>query len=460
MGRWERGLGRPARVRAVRIGLFALIYACVPAVAWCAQYAPSADEFALLAYANSARAEQHLAPYVWSQGLGQAARFHSDDEAAHGCDQHNSCNGEEWWRRVQRYYPGWYALGENIGSGADGPRGAHDGWMTSPGHRANILGAYAEFGAGFAYRDEGGGSASLLSTEDFGSSGSSATIPTLPAAAVVPLRAFSQDVREVFVNYYDRAGAAPKAVRALVGSSCINLPRIAGSASNGTYGTTRAFPTDGCVPVVFEAISADGTRHRWPDSDAILVGTGWVSASCADWTTAVPTQDCGGGGSLPTPTPTPTPAAQPTPTPDGTQLNALHVSLKPGQSDSSKGIVQFQAKLPVLTDFDPTATSISIQLRFGQSGDWSKTLPQLCGEKSCLTLNKRATAYHASYGSTTTLSFTRSTSNGRWTVHFTARAQSLDSLGSGVVDLTLSVDGKTFSGSADGQLKQSGLFAG
>jgi hypothetical protein len=463
MGRWERGLGLAFGPRPLRIFLFALTCACVPAVAWSATRAPNADEFALLALANSARASQHLKPFVWNDGLGAAARAHSDDEVAHGCYQHDSCGGQTWWKRIQSYYPAWSALAENIASGGSNPRRMHDGWMASPDHRANILGPYLEFGAGIASLDVGDGSQWLYPTEDFGSTGW-AEIPTLPAAAVVPRLGFDTDARELLVNYYDAGGAAPQAVRALIGSTCVNLPKIAGSATNGTYGTTRTFPTDGCTPVVFEAIRADGTRYRWPASEAILVGTGWVSLSCAERTTAVPKQDCGGASSpIPTPSATPTPVqtpTTPTPTQDGTKLNALHVSLKPGKTNASRGIVQVQATLPMLADFDPTATPISIHLRFGTSGDWSKTLPQLCGDKACLTLNKRGTVYHAAYDATTSLSLTRGKKSGRWTVHFMARSQSVNLLGSGALTVTLSVDGKTFSGSADAELKQSGLFTG
>jgi len=432
------------------------------AAAWCATSARIAaaagEDLALLVLANQDRAAQNIAPLAWNDNLAAAALEHSTDLAAHGgnCpDLHNSCNGQLWYKRVQTYYPGWVALGENVAVSVTDPVTLNDGWMASAGHRANLLDAsFTDFGAAVVLGQTNFGKMAFA-TEDFGSIGmpSKSAYPALPAGSISPLDG-GTEARDLQVTYYDGVGGAPQAVRALVGPNCVDLKLQDGKTTYGTYGVSRQFTGSGCVPVVFEAIRADGVRARFPKSDAILVGVGAGGAYCAERTTAVPTQDCGGGTS-----PTPTPVAQPTPTPDGTQLNALHVVLKHGKSNASKGVVQFQATLPQLTDFDPTTTAISVRLRFGQSGDWSQTLPQLCGSDPCLTLNKRATAYHSSYDSPTTLSLTRSKKNGRWTVHFTARAQSLGTLDSGAVDLTMSVDGATFTGSADGQLKKTGLVA-
>ena len=98
------------------------------------------------------------------------------------------------------------------------------------------------------------------------------------------------------MTYYHANGGAPQAVRALVGPSCVNLSLESGKAAYGTYGASRSFTGSGCVPVVFEAIRSDGTRQRFPKDDAILVGVGSGGAYCAERTTAVPTQDCGGPG--------------------------------------------------------------------------------------------------------------------------------------------------------------------
>ncbi len=411
-----------------------------------AAYAPTADDRALLAFANLARAQHGLPPLVWHDGLGQAAYVNSAAVAARGgnCDPHN-CAGE-WWRRIERYYPG-NAYGENSASNVPNPRALHDGWMLSPSHRANILSAANEFGAAIVLGQTAIGLWGFA-TEDFGSR-ANVTIPTLPAGGVAP-RISLDPIRELVVNYYDPAGA-PKAVRALVGSSCVPLNRVAGNAKNGTYGAFRTFAGDGCIPVVFEAIDANGVRHRWPQNEAILVGVGLGGLYCADTTTAVPTQDCGGGGTPPPQNPTPTPA------PGGSELSNMRVVLRPGPPNKSNGLVRVDAILPPLTDFTPAGDPLTVRVRYESSGDWSRTIPATCGAKPCLKGNKRGTTYRATYQPSTVI--LNQAKDGRWKLRFIARKQTLGSVEGGEVRVTVTVDGRTFEGSADGYLKPSGLVA-
>jgi hypothetical protein len=423
-----------------------------------AAYAPSPDDYALLAYTNLARADAGQQPLIWHNGLGEAAKSHSDDVAASGCFSHDSCSGTVWWRRIQRYYPGWIILGENIAGGGNDPADFHAIWMSSPGHRANILrSSYSEFGAGISVSSPANGSYTF-GTQDFGSRGSIAlgSLPTLPAGGVVPRIHYPTRPRQLLVNYYHHGGGAPERIRALVGNSCVNLTKIAGSASNGTYGVTRTF-SDPCTPVVFEAIRSDGTRHRWPTDRAIVVGQ--VSAACPAFTTAVPTQDCGGGGGpAPTPTPTPTPDPGPGPGDRGSELDGVRVVMKPGKASASKGTVQLQAMLPALPGFDPTSSPIGIDLTFGDSEEWSTTLPVLCNGSLCLRSNRQGTAWTGKYDSSRAISFVK-TSGDRWKVRFSARNQTLGTLDPGEVTVDITVGGRTYGASATGEIREHGLVA-
>lgn len=451
MGICWTGAVWPVRGWARVAGLVALTAVGAPGLGWCATAdSPSAHELALLAYANMSRADNNLRPLVWNDGLGRSAQAHSDDVIAHGCTGHDSCNGETWWRRIQRYYPGWFQLGEVIGDGGSDPRAMHDGWMSHGPHRAQILGPFAEFGAGIAIGDAASGYHGY-GTEDFGDRGAVPldSIPTLPAGGASPRRAYSDYPRELVVNYYHRGGGAPRSVRALVGSRCIDLPRISGSASNGTYGITRLF-TDGCYPVVFEAVRSDGLRYRWPEQGAIQLSVG--PGVCDEFTASAPTQDCG-GGTLPAPTPTPTP------TPPGggsAQLDAVRVVLKADTRSDDQ--VRIEATLPALASFDPRSGPIAIHVGFGTSGDWSQDLPQMCGKQPCLKTNRRETVYNGSYAADTKLSFTRG-EGGRWKMRLFSRRQILQGVAPGPVALSVTVDGTTFTGSADGRIRNSGLVA-
>lgn len=452
MGMWERRFAGTGRSRAFAAVVGAALALATPTVARGA-YAPSPEEYALLALANAERAERGIAPLVWNDDLGRAARAHSDDMAVNGCRQHDSCNGEAWWKRIGRYYPGWIAVGENIGGGGYNPPLIHGGWMASSGHRANILGTqFTEFGAGVSYADLGDGSYEDQATEDFGSRGSipPSSIPRLPAGGVFPRQAFASDPRQLIVNYFAADGRAPLAVRALVGPACVSLPRTHGTAGHGSYGTSRLFPNEGCTPVVFEAIDAGGTRHRWPANKAIVVGTGWASLNCTEFTTAVPTQDCGGPNVPGEPSPTPTPG----PTPGDSALSSLRVILQPGKKDASRGQVRIDATLPADPSFDPTSGPVSLEARVG-SLDWSRTLPRLCAGNPCLKANARRTTYRARYDDGATLSLVR-TADGRWKLRFASRRETLGAPSAGTVAVSVTVDGQAYDGAVAGKLMRTG----
>jgi len=450
-GRW---VGRFRRTGwGARAGAAAVLAVVLWARAAAAAYAPSADELALLALANEARAAAGLRPLVWHNGLGQAARSHSTDMATRDCFQHNSCNGQSWTTRISKYYPSWSALGEIIGLGGSDPRALHEDWMGSTPHRAKILGGYSEFGAGIALQETNFGEWAYA-TEDFGERGAVdlASIPTIPSGGVSPRIGFDA-TRELVVNYFHHGGGPPEAVRALVGSACVRLQRTAGSASNGTYGAERTFTGSGCVPVVFEAIRSDGVKQRWPAGKALLVGVGAAGLYCAETTTSVPSQDCGGGPVDPDPTPTPGP------TPDGnpTDLNGVRAVLRPSRQDPSVGTVNVQATLPSLFGFDPTTAPVTVRIRAAGAVAWELIVPASCGGGPCLDANERQTTYRGRLG-TASVSFAR-TQGDRWKLRLSGRDQTLGTLAPGPVEITVAADGGTFSASVTGDLKPGGLIA-
>lgn len=414
-----------------------------------AAYAPSADELALLALANEARAAAGLRPLVWHTGLGQAARSHSTDMAQRGCFQHNSCNGQSWTARISQYYPSWSALGEIIALGGSDPRTLHEDWMGSAPHRAKILGGYSEFGAGIALQQTNFGEWAYA-TEDFGERGAvpPSSIPTLPSGGVSPRIGFDP-TRELLVNYYHPGGGAPEAVRALVGSTCVRLSRTAGSAANGTYGTERTFTGSGCIPVVFEAIRSDGVKLRWPTNKALLVGVGVAGLLCAETTTSVPSQDCGGGPVDP----------EPTPTPDGspTALSGVRAVLRPSRQNPSVGTVSVQATLPSLFGFDPTTAPVTVRIRVAGAVAWELIVPADCDDGPCLDANERRTTYRGKLG-TASVSFARMQGD-KWKLRLSGRDQALGTLAAGTVEITVAADGGTFTASAVGDLKPAALIA-
>jgi uncharacterized protein YkwD len=110
----------------------------------------------ILCLANAERSQRGLVSLRENVKLRSAASGHSSDMVRGGFFAHTAPNGDTFVDRIlaagyTKRTAGW-SLGENLawGTGDVGtPRGVHDAWMRSSGHRANILRAsYRELGIG------------------------------------------------------------------------------------------------------------------------------------------------------------------------------------------------------------------------------------------------------------------------------------------------------------------------
>jgi uncharacterized protein YkwD len=113
---------------------------------------------------NEARRHNHLPPLDLDNGLTRKAREKSDDMLVKKYFSHTSPEGKTIKERMQEEKPAVFRtisrVGENIYMGArfdysgdikSQARLIVDGWMTSPGHRRNILDpTYTHLGVGVA----------------------------------------------------------------------------------------------------------------------------------------------------------------------------------------------------------------------------------------------------------------------------------------------------------------------
>ncbi len=104
---------------------------------------------------NAERARRRLRPLVPNPLLDAAAIGQAQDMAARRRMSHKGSDGSSPFERISRQGYKFRAAGENVAYGFDEVEQVMDGWMRSPGHRRNILGAYAEIGVGRAV-DPGG----------------------------------------------------------------------------------------------------------------------------------------------------------------------------------------------------------------------------------------------------------------------------------------------------------------
>lgn len=122
----------------------------------------SGPEQEVLSLVNAERARYGLAPMVWNEVLGNAARMHSANMARQGVLSHD-LNGS-FVGRVQAAGGGVFPGGENIAQGQNSAREAMQSWMGSDGHRANILnGGFTSLGVGVST-----GSGGMYWTQVFG----------------------------------------------------------------------------------------------------------------------------------------------------------------------------------------------------------------------------------------------------------------------------------------------------
>ncbi|MEU5952456.1 CAP domain-containing protein [Streptomyces sp. NPDC047525] len=120
---------------------------------------------AVLRLTNAERTAAGLRPLSADPLLTVAAQGHSADMIARAFYAHTSPDGGEPWHRASAAGSTHRAIGENIACGQRTPAEVVDGWMNSPGHRANILKpSFTHLGVGFA----GGGSAGTYWTQLFG----------------------------------------------------------------------------------------------------------------------------------------------------------------------------------------------------------------------------------------------------------------------------------------------------
>jgi uncharacterized protein YkwD len=123
----------------------------------------SGTETAVVSLTNAERAKHGCKALRIDQRLVVAARKHSADMAANGYFDHTSRNGDSPWKRMED--AGYDSPGaENIAKGYPTASAVVEGWMNSPGHRANILNCgLRAIGVGRA-----SGAGGPLWTQDFG----------------------------------------------------------------------------------------------------------------------------------------------------------------------------------------------------------------------------------------------------------------------------------------------------
>ena len=121
------------------------------------KFALTAEEKAILELTNAARKKANLPPLAANPTLTKAARGHRQNQAKQDKLDHE-LDGKKPSDRVRAAGYRYRAVGENVAMGSKNVTVAEifEGWMESPGHRANILnGKYTQIGIGMGVTSRG-----------------------------------------------------------------------------------------------------------------------------------------------------------------------------------------------------------------------------------------------------------------------------------------------------------------
>ena len=109
------------------------------------------EEQQVLELVNQERAINGLHLIAADPLLTKAARDHSEDMAQNNYFSHTGLNGSAPNQRIAATGYSFNSWGENIAAGYFSAASVMNGWMTSSGHRANILGSqFCDIGIGYA----------------------------------------------------------------------------------------------------------------------------------------------------------------------------------------------------------------------------------------------------------------------------------------------------------------------
>ena len=140
---------------------------------------------------NEQRQQAGLQPLQMNQKLDDTAEAHSQDMAVNHYFSHNSLDGSSASARADKEGYNYSTFGENIAAGQATPEEVVQGWMNSPGHRANILNPnFKDIGVGYYYLANDSGYHSYW-TQDFGTLAGSATPAPTTSGSTTPAPATS-----------------------------------------------------------------------------------------------------------------------------------------------------------------------------------------------------------------------------------------------------------------------------
>jgi uncharacterized protein YkwD len=138
---------------------FLCLISCIPLAPGTPTPNPNTQGFVIemVTRVNELRKQNRIPELALCGSLWSAAQAHSQDMARYNRMSHAGSDGSTMVIRAERAgYRGWRALGENVAAGQRNVADVMGAWMSSPGHRANILSTtYVHIGVGRSVSSSG-----------------------------------------------------------------------------------------------------------------------------------------------------------------------------------------------------------------------------------------------------------------------------------------------------------------
>lgn len=153
-------INKHQHIHAARVLLFGVLLVAVSLVKIDAHSLPGVTQQSVLAYAtnmsrsdlfaaaNASRAAAGLAAFNLNGLLNNSAQAKAQHMADNNYWAHVAPDGTQPWYFFSAAGYSYSSAGENLAYGFDNGYAVNQGWMNSPGHRANILGSYVDVGFG------------------------------------------------------------------------------------------------------------------------------------------------------------------------------------------------------------------------------------------------------------------------------------------------------------------------
>jgi uncharacterized protein YkwD len=108
---------------------------------------------------NSFRQQNGLSALTYTNQLATAAQTHTQNMAVQDFFSHTGKDGSSPSQRISATGYNWSHSGENIAAGYTTPAAVVQGWINSPGHKANMLNSnFTEMGVGYYHQANDTGS--------------------------------------------------------------------------------------------------------------------------------------------------------------------------------------------------------------------------------------------------------------------------------------------------------------